>query len=326
MRTKIVFMVALLISCAGCKGQDEAEAVRIYRFDKALFRLLEAGNDVGIQGELLCDYPEMMEVLGKGVLNMQSPEAPGFFDRLTTYYSEPTLKGLYRDAIAAYDSIADLERQLGQAFAYLEGCFPAMSIPRMYMHVSGLSQNVLTADNLLSISIDKYMGRDYPLYRNFFYDYQREKMQRSRIVPDYLTGWLLSEYPFAGKEDVLLERMVYEGKIKYLVSRALPEVSARELMAYTETDYAWCRKHEPEVWKTIVERKQLYTPDLISTDKYIGDAPASFLSGEAPGSLGVWIGWQIVRLYMEETGATPDMLMRNVDAQDVLTKSKYKPF
>jgi hypothetical protein len=328
MRAKIVFTVALLISCAGCKGQggDGAEAVRIYRFDKALFRLIEAGNDVGIQGELLCDYPEMMNVVGKGVLNMQSPEAPGFFDRLTNYYSEPTLKGLYRDAIAAYDSIADIERQLGQAFAYLEASFPAIPVPQVYMHVSGLSQNVLTADDLLSISIDKYMGKDYPLYRNFFYDFQREKMQRSRIAPDYLTGWLLSEYPFAGKESVLLERMVYEGKIKYLVSRALPGVSPRELMGYTEKDYAWCRENEPEVWKTIVERKHLYTPDLITTDKYIGEAPATFLAGEAPGSIGVWIGWQIVRRYMEETGATPEMLMRNTDAQEILAKSKYKPF
>ena len=80
------------------------------------------------------------------------------------------------------------------------------------MHVSGFNQNVLVGDSLLSLSIDKYMGKDYPLYQDFFYDSQKLKMQRGLVVPDYLAGWLMSEYPFAGKENVLLDRMIYEEK------------------------------------------------------------------------------------------------------------------
>jgi uncharacterized protein YjaZ len=331
MRSKIISVIILVIICSGCKGQGkdvfaQADPVRIYRFDKDLLRLVESGNDVGIQGELLCDYPEMIEVAGKGVLNMQSPEVPGFFDRLVAYYSEPALKGLYRDAVALYDSVSDIEQQMGRAFAYLKANFRGMPVPRIYMHVSGLSQNILVANNLLSISIDKYMGADYPLYQSFFYDFQREKMQRARVAPDYLTGWLLSESPFAGKESVLLERMVYEGKIKYLVSQALPDVPPHILMGYTEKAYTWCTQNEAEIWKTIIERKHLYTPDLITTQKYIEDTPGAFLAEEAPGNVGIWIGLQIIRKYMKETGATPEKLMQETNAQEILTQSRYKPF
>ena len=331
MCSKIIGAMALLFCCSGCKGQAKdaflsAEPVRIHRFDKALLRLIESGNDVAIQGELLCDYPEMMNVLGKGVLNMQTPETPGFFERLTNYYSESTLKGLYRDAVALYDSVPDVERQLGRAFAYLEAHFRGMSLPQVYMHVSGLNQNVLAAERLLSLSIDKYMGKDYPLYRRFFYDAQREKMQRARVAPDYLSGWLMSEYPFSGKENVLLERMIYEGKIKYLVSQALPDLPPQLLMGYTEEAYVWCRKNEAAVWKTMIERKHLYAADLITANRYIEDAPATFLAEEAPGNLGVWIGWQIVCKYMEQTGAAPEALMQETEAQKILTLSKYKPF
>lgn len=70
-----------------------------------------------------------------------------------------------------------------------------MQIPAIYMHVSGFNQNVLVGDSLLSLSIDKYMGKDYPLYQDFFYDSQKLKMQRGLVVPDYLAGWLMSEYP-----------------------------------------------------------------------------------------------------------------------------------
>jgi uncharacterized protein YjaZ len=183
----------------------------------------------------------------------------------------------------------------------------------------------LAADNLLSVSIDKYMGKDYPLYLDFFYDYQREKMQRANIAPDCLTGWLMSEYPFAGKENVLLERMVYEGKMKYLVSQALPDVSPCDLMGYTAADYEWCGKNEALIWKTLVGRKHLYTPDLIATNKYFEDTPAAFLAAGAPGNLGAWIGWQIVRKYMEATAATPEALMQQTDAQEILAKARYKP-
>ncbi|MDR0431365.1 MAG: gliding motility protein GldB [Tannerellaceae bacterium] len=330
MRAEIFLLFALLLSCTSCKSQEknpfsDAEPIHIRRFDKDLYRLIDSGDST-LRRRLLREYPNMFEVIGKGILNMQSPETPGFFGRLTNYYSEPTLKGLYRDAITLYDNIDDIEQQLGCGFACLKHHFPSMSIPNVYMHVSGLNQNVLVAENLLSVSIDKYMGKTYPLYLDFFYDYQLENMQRSHVVPDYLSGWLLAEYPFTGKENVLLERMIYEGKIKYLVSQALPDIPPYELMGYSESDYEWCKAHEKTIWKAIIERKHLYTPDHMTTNKYIENTPSTFLSSDAPGKLGIWMGWQIVNKYMQETQTTPGELMKQENAQEILTASKYKPF
>ncbi len=92
-----------------------------------------------------------------------------------------------------------------------------MQIPALYMHVSGFNQNVLVGDSLLSLSIDKYMGEDYPLYQDFSMTINAVRCNPSHVVPDYIAGWLMSEYPFNGNENVLLDRMIYEGKIKYLV-------------------------------------------------------------------------------------------------------------
>lgn len=321
-------MAVCLSSCHGQRteavGLLWAGPVEIHRFDQALYRLIDT-NDTTLVPILKNEYPQMLEILGKGVLNVQTPDDPAYFSKLLHLYSEPTLKNLYRDALARYDTLADIQQQLGDGFAYLQTHFPAMQLPAVYMHVSGFNQNVLVGDSLLSISIDKYLGEDYPLYQDFFYDYQRRKMQRANVAPDYLAGWIMSEYPFEGKENVLLDRMVYEGKIIYLVSEALPGLSPALLMGYTEEAYAWCAEKEKEIWKAMVERKHLYTPDPIVTGQYFEDTPCSFLSNEAPGNIGKWTGWQIVRKYMEKTGATPEALMLNKDAQDILTQAKYKP-
>ncbi len=327
---KLIMACVLSVTLLSCDGQNAntinyatVEPMHINRFDKDLFRLIDTG-DTTLWPELLRRYPEMLDIIGKGILNLQSVETPGFFEKMRNYYSEPTLKGLYRDAIAQYDSVADIERSLGSGFAYLRENFPSMQLPAIYMHVSGLNQNVLVGDSLLSLSIDKYMGKDYPLYRDFFYDSQRLRMRRALVAPDYLAGWLMSEYPFAGRENVLLDRMVYEGKIKYLLSQALGTPEA-ELMGYTERAHGWSEVNEGAIWKAIIERKHLYTPDQLTTSQYFEDTPTLFPADDAPGNVGTWIGWRIIKRYMEETGSTPEALMGNNDAQGILTASRYKP-
>ncbi len=323
----VIISVFIFISCKSQANNpySSADPIHINRFDKALFKLIET-KDSTIERQLLAEYPTMMEVIGKGILNMQSTDMPGFGERLMQYYSEPTLKELYQNALTAYDSVGDIEQQLGSGFAYLKDNLPSLPVPTVYMHVSGFGQNILVAENLLSISIDKYLGKDYPLYENFFYEYQREKMQRSHIVPDYLTGWLMSEYIFPGKENVLLDRMIYEGKLKYIVSAAVPEMEPYELMGYTQEQYEWCKKNEGDIWKMIIENKHLYTPDHLTTNKYFEEMQNVGLTADAPGNIGTWIGWQIINKFMKETNATPEALMQQTNAQEILTASKYKPF
>ena len=332
MKSIVIWLCVMSVCLFSCKGQNphipaavtQAAPMSVNRFDQFLFQLVET-NDTTLQTELSRRYPHMLDILGKGVLNMKSPAMPGFFDRLVNFYSEPTLKQLYADALHTYTEISSIEQALGNGFAWLKACFPSMPLPAVYMHVSGFNQNILVGDSLLSVSIDKYLGEDFPLYQEFFYDYQRRLMLPELLVPDCIAGWLMSEYPFTGKENVLLDRMVYEGKIKYLVHHAFPELSPATLMGYTQANLDWCQENESQIWKAIIERKHLYTPDPMTTSKYFDPHPSLFLTDEAPGNLGIWIGWQIVDRYMRETNATPEALMLNNNSQEILRESKYKP-
>ena len=332
MKSIVIWLCVMSVCLFSCKGQNphvpaavtQAAPMSVNRFDQFLFQLVET-NDTSLQTELSRRYPHMLEILGKGVLNMKSPAMPGFFDRLVNFYSEPTLKQLYADALHTYTEISSIEQALGNGFAWLKACFPSMPLPAVYMHVSGFNQNILAGDSLLSVSIDKYLGEDFPLYQEFFYDYQRRLMLPELLVPDCIAGWLMSEYPFTGKENVLLDRMIYEGKIKYIVSLALPELSPAQLMGYTEAEQAWCEAHEKTLWSTIIERKHLYTPDRLTTEKYLRDTPCTFLSDETPGNVGTWIGWRIISSYMQAVKPTLPDLMKQTNAQELLGMAKYRP-
>lgn len=331
MISKLFHTLILASLLSSCQGQDNtanryahADPIVIHRFDKSLYQLIDVADSSQLPA-LRQEYAAMLSLLGKGLFNLQQTDGPELWNQLQRLYTEPTLKQLYQDALKHYESVDDIQQQLGCAFAFLQAELPEMQLPAVYMHVSGFNQNVLTADSLLSISIDKYMGMDYPLYQSFFYDYQRQRMQRANIAPDYLTGWLMTEFPFSGKENVLLDRMIYEGKIRYVLSKALPEANPATLLGYSEQGYAWVQAHEAKIWETIIKRKHLYTPEMMTTAHYFEEAPSTFLANDAPGNIGSWIGWRIVSAYMKETGASLQTLLSNQDAQEILTLSKYKP-
>ncbi|MDQ4140161.1 MAG: gliding motility lipoprotein GldB, partial [Bacteroidota bacterium] len=63
------------------------------------------------------------------------------------------------------------------------------------------------------------------------------------------------------------------------------------------------------------------------TGKYLEDRPTvPEIDAKCPGRIGRWVGWQIVRIYMEENpDVTLQQLMAEKDAQKIFNESHYKP-
>jgi uncharacterized protein YjaZ len=140
-----------------------------------------------------------------------------------------------------------------------------------------------------------------------------------------LTVWLKSEYLFQGKDNVLLDRMIYEGKMIYILTALYKNTTYKDIMNLTDKEFAWLQENESALWTTIIERKHLYTPDIVTTDKYFLPSPATFLSDKAPGNIGNFTGFRIVQSYMKKTKSSCQELMKNNDVSDILKKSRYKP-
>lgn len=268
-----------------------------------------------------------LNVLGEKVIHIGRSDSTGFYERLKKYFSEPTLMGLYRNEQEQFADIQALTNEMAYGLDVFLKEFPTIKRPHVYLHVSGLNQNVVVTDEILSLSADKYLGADYPLYQQFFYDYQRRLMTPDRMAPDYLLGFMMANLPFKGKDDVLLDRMLYEGKLRYILSQLLPNRQVWEYLGYNEVQYSWCNNNQKQIWKTILENQHLFTGNYLTTAQYLKDAPhTSFLPVESPGRVGVWLGYRIIASYMKQN---PDTglrdLMELTDYQDLLKRSKYKP-
>jgi len=314
----------LLLACSPKKVRSESYPEEpIVRFDSVLYQYLTQNQ----ADEALDGYRTFLDEYGEKVMGIGRSDSAGFYDRLKNYFSEPTLMQLYGDEQARLSDISAIRAELLSGMETLLQHFPELRRPKIYLHISGWGQNVIVTDEMLSLSADKYLGTDYPLYGEFFYEYQRQGMSPDRMAPDYLLGFLMANFPFQGNEEVLLDRMIYEGKLRYILSQLLPERKAWEYTGYTQTQYAWCNEQRDRIWKSMLENQHLFRPDYLIASAYLNDAPTtSTLPSDSPGRVGIWLGFQIVVSYMENHPATDwQALMNRTDYAEFLKEARFNP-
>ncbi|MDR3062292.1 MAG: gliding motility protein GldB [Dysgonamonadaceae bacterium] len=325
---EIFFLFVLCFFCFSCTGRkvfcEVNPELNVKRFDIDLYQYL---NKQSTEESLSASYKTFLDIYGEQVIGIGRPDSIGFYERLNTFFSEPVLMSLYKDEQFRFKDLSFIDNELNPALVTLLTEFSTLKQPSVYVHVSGLNQNVVVTDDILSLSLDKYLGTDYPFYQDYFYDYQLQNMTSGRIVPDYLLGFMMANFPFGGNSEVLLERMLYEGKLRYILSRLLPDRNPWEYTAYTKEQYDWCRTNEFRIWKRILENDHLYTSNYKTTSQYMNEAPyTATISPESPGRVGAWVGFQIVGSYMKKH---PETSLSNLvdikDARQLLKESGYKP-
>ena len=134
-------------------------------------------------------------------------------------------------------------------------------------------------------------------------------------------------FPNTNKSGTLLNEMIYQGKLLYLADALMPDEQDTIKIGFTKKQLDWCIANENNMWGYLIKNKFLYSNEINVVTKFTGAAP--FTTGfvkESPGRTGVWIGWRIVRKYMDNNPKiTLDQLMLENDAQKILANSKYKP-
>ena len=216
----------IVLFCLGCgwhlrPADSEANEplVTIDRYDQTERLFLSTGDYAALQ-QLKTDYPQQTRALIEDVLHLGLVSDSDINVRFLTLFQDTALQAVLTDTDRLYADMSDEEQQLSEAFRRLQTLVPDLQIPRVYTQIGSLDQSIVVGDGLLGISLDKYLGEDYPLYLKFDYSpYQRHSMTRQFIVPDCLSFYLLSLYPLADFESATAdERHWHIAKIQHVVN------------------------------------------------------------------------------------------------------------
>lgn len=308
-------LLFLIISCSKkSKIQEEVEAVdvnfEVVRFDKIFYETPVADFQM-MRKKFSSFFPEQY--------------ADTVF---TNKMTDPLYRELYSEVQKKYADFSPVQTEIEDVFRHIKFYFPEKKIPRKVTTLISemdYQSKVIYNDTILLISLDLYLGKEHKFYE--FPDYLKQTFERSQIMPDIVSDFS-TQVVQPPSDKTLLAQMIYFGKEMYLKDKFLPDYSDFDKIGYTKEQNEWSIANENEIWRYFVDQGLLYDTNSDLVQRFITPAPFSKfyleIDNESPGRIGVWMGWQIVRSFMNNNEVSLQQLM-TLDAKEIFERSKYKP-
>lgn len=321
----ILFTSAILFSCHNRSSNVNLENtsikhVEIHRYEKSLFAI----DPEHLKQDLPGIAGEFKIFLGDQYLE------PVNLLRLQSFISDTAMQALYRATMRHYPDLSGQNTELTKSLRYFKYYFPEKATPEIYSYISGLDIDnpVRYSDQGLVIGLDLFLGISEPIYaRSGMPQYKIANMTTEQIAPYCMAEIGRSLVLVDEQKQRLLDLIVAEGKVLCFEELTLPEIPDFTIMGYSTIQLEWCKANEAQIWAFLVENNLLFTTDPEVVGKLLTDGP--FTSGfgkESPGRIAAWVGWQIVRNYIQRNPEiTLSGLMKEIDSQKILEGSRYKP-
>lgn len=239
---------------------------------------------------------------------------------------------LQADLFTAVDSVfgsfSKQEADLELLFKHIVYYFPRVTVPKVVTVISDVDyrNRVILADTLLLLGLDNYLGPDHRFYVGID-RYIAKGLDSDLLASDVATAVARRLVPYPDNRS-FLSRMIYYGKILYLKERWMPLEDDTAIIGYSREELQWAEANEEQIWRYFIEQDLLYSTDSKLDARFLDPAPFSKfrleLDNESPGRLGRYLGWQIVRAFMEkeQPGLTS---LPGLPADEIFKRSSYKP-
>ena len=315
---KLIFLLISGCFFLQCKKNDAVEIVdikksvdlNIERFDK-----LYASATVKTLPDLKNQYPFLFP--------KQFPDSIWY-----AKLSDPIFKELNVEVAKQFPDNKKFEDGLEMMVSRIKHYFPEEKTPRVITLVNEvlIDKKAFYTNDLILISLDTYLGKNHKFYEPFA-EYQKANLETHQMLPDLVTNFAFRKI-VPSQDKTLISEMIYFGKLHYLKDLLIPETPNYQKIGYTELQEKFCTENESQMWSYLVNEKLLYDNNIKNYQRFIEDGPFTKfyldIDRESPGRVGQWLGWQIVKSYMENNDVTLDQLLKT-EPTVIFNKSGYKP-
>lgn len=228
-----------------------------------------------------------------------------------------------------FPTFTDEKGELELLFKHAKYYFPKIRGPKVITVTSDVDyQNrIILTDTLLLIGLDNYLGPGHKFYEGM-QKYLVAGFDRQYLTSDVAGAFATKvlNYP---TERTFLSKIVYYGKVLYIKEKLLPLTTDAQKLGYSQEQYEWAQANEEPVWRYFIERELLYSTDNDLERRFLDPGPFSrfgleLIDNESPARIGRYVGWQIVRAYMDKNDLTLQQLL-HLPAEDIFREANYKP-
>lgn len=273
-------------------------------------------------------HPSLSRGIFEEVLGVGNPDSLFTQFRYAGFLADPYIIQTEKAIDSVYTDFTKYEKEYSEAFAKYQWYTPEAITPSVVFSYNNFQYAIIALDSCMIVGLEMYLGSNFPGYVGLEWpDYIKARRTPELLVPETMTGWLMTEFPKSNTAVTFIEEIVYRGKIMFYLSKLLPDYEEHKWFGYSKEGYEFALKNEGNIYGFFIEKKLFYSEDQKEIKKYTEEAPfATGMPRETPGRIAWFLGYKIVESYMknyEET--TIDQLMKNHDYKTIFTKSKYKP-
>ncbi len=315
-------MIALLWSCGSESEVDISEVnkqAHFTRFDSAFFHSDTTMPPSEIE-RLARLYPPFFEA-GKTQRFWKSQR------------NDPNQQELFRSTQSVLDNFEALNENLNFSMKHYYYYFPETPEITFYGYISNLDFDFpvlyVPSQALCFVGLDLYLGQDKKYYSSQA-EYLAYYRQPAFLVRDCIDAVIEPKVKRKETSVTLLDDMIYYGKRLYYIEKMMPQKDPTIIIQYPPEQLEFCRSNERTIWAYFVENNHLFDTSQDLKRRFIEIAPFSKFrmqfDNQTPGMIGRWVGWQIVRDYMENNPSiTLEQLGQETDSRKILKLSGYKP-
>lgn len=308
----------------------KVQKVEISRFEKDFFEL-DTLNFQSAFDKLKIKYPEFLSLYLFEIQGIASPSDSDLIlsDKIKSFIYNPDIRKVYNQAQIEYADLSGISEDFETAFQYLKYYLPNLPQPQLFSYVAPFQHQALTIGNdKLGIGLDMHLGKDYEFYASAGHpQYLSKTFTKEHLLANSFMAYAKSLIVENRNKNRLIDKMIYQGKLLYLVEQLLPLYDKKLFIGYTSEQLSWCERNEIQIWSFWIEQQLLYETKSVKYGRFVSPSPTTAgMPTESPGNIGSWSGWQIVKAFMKNN---PDTTMAELlaieDGQQILKLSGYKP-
>ena len=198
-----------------------------------------------------------------------------------------------------------VRQEISNAFRRLHVLEPKLARPaQIYFAYTQFAASAYCSAKTIVIGQERYLGPQHPVIQMLpeqqFYRWIKNGLAPQYAATDAVLVWLSTQL-IKETDDNFASEMIRWGKLLAILDILLPEQSIATKLRYQQKAYEWALASESKFWEYLVEQQFLFKTDQELNMNLLNEGPYSIgLPQESPDRMGRFLGYQIVKQYLNE--------------------------